>query len=297
MHTFYKDILERIDAPPSWFDDAGVPRYCGFTPKHLNNIHAREAVLADIACQQCGRLFRVGMAGRSADQGRGLCDEFRLGDLSYGDPPNVACCSGGPSMTSDMLRVVEYWSRENGVDWFRDPAFEGPLPLRCAAVDVVAEVMAAAGRGVASIRVDCTSPSHRYHVAGRTVAAMVARGRVLFVHPDRAGGHLLRGYVGQEEVGYAGQPRAATIVGFSQLPEISVDGVASVIILSGAPPGMAMRADVKKAHEEVWERARVWLAAAAPGRVVVELALAGRRRAIEAPGVIIDGWQTQPLPA
>jgi hypothetical protein len=33
MHNHYDDILDRIDEPPTWFDDYGVPRFCEFSPR------------------------------------------------------------------------------------------------------------------------------------------------------------------------------------------------------------------------------------------------------------------------
>ena len=46
MHQHYKDILDRIDEAPTWFDDYGVPRFGDFSPSRLGNIYAYEAALA-----------------------------------------------------------------------------------------------------------------------------------------------------------------------------------------------------------------------------------------------------------
>src|SRR6266853_4787652 len=115
MHQHYEDILQRIDASPVWFDEFGVPRYEEFSPKHLGNIYAAEAALAELSCQQCGRLFRVALTNVFARKGFALSDEIRLRRVHYGDPPNVRCCEAGPSMNSVMREVLEYWSRDDEV--------------------------------------------------------------------------------------------------------------------------------------------------------------------------------------
>jgi hypothetical protein len=69
MHQHYGDILKRIREPPQWFDDYGVPRFEEFSPQQLGNIYAREAALAEIACQECGRLFIVALTDRFSEPG------------------------------------------------------------------------------------------------------------------------------------------------------------------------------------------------------------------------------------
>ena len=61
MHQHYRDILDRIDEAPTWFDENGVPRFGDFLPGYLGNIYAREAALAEVACQACGRMFKVAL--------------------------------------------------------------------------------------------------------------------------------------------------------------------------------------------------------------------------------------------
>ena len=87
MRSYYKDILDRIDEEPSWFDDFGVPRYCSFSPQELSNIYATEAALAEISCQSCGHSFKVALTGAFANSAFSLGDEIRLHRVSYGDPP------------------------------------------------------------------------------------------------------------------------------------------------------------------------------------------------------------------
>ena len=129
MHRCYRDILDRIADPPSWFDDYGVPRYSQFSPTQLSNIFANEAALAEVSCQSCGRRFRVALTGAFADRGFSLGDEIRLHRVSYGDPPNVECCGPGLAMGSVMHEVLQYWFRNDEIDreWRRDPTLEGSV--------------------------------------------------------------------------------------------------------------------------------------------------------------------------
>ena len=123
MNNEYFDIRDRIAEPPKWWDEFAVPRYCDFGPRRAANIYAREAALVLIECQCCGRQFRVCMSGRSGE----IADEIRSGSLHYGDPPNVRCCPGGPSMNCIDLRVIEYWRRNKDLDWERDASLETAL--------------------------------------------------------------------------------------------------------------------------------------------------------------------------
>jgi hypothetical protein len=78
MHQHYKDILDRIDEAPTWFDDYGVPRFGDFSPSRLGNIYAYEAALAEVPCQQCGRMFKVVLTEAFTSKCSGLSDEIRL---------------------------------------------------------------------------------------------------------------------------------------------------------------------------------------------------------------------------
>ena len=55
MYPLYRDIRERLDEP-DWHDQNGVPRYGKFHPKMLG-IYDDWAVLFQVRCQSCGRLF------------------------------------------------------------------------------------------------------------------------------------------------------------------------------------------------------------------------------------------------
>lgn len=117
MNHHYRDIRDRLGAP-AWWDDAAVPRYCDFSPHETNDIYARQAVLMEIACQDCGTRFLVALTvGPLSDL---ITD---IDTLHYGDPPNAGCCPAGPTMNSVPVRVVEFWQRDS-IDWERRPELE-----------------------------------------------------------------------------------------------------------------------------------------------------------------------------
>lgn len=136
MHNSYRDITSRITEDPAWFDENGVPRYGVFTPNALPDIYADECALVEIACQDCRTRYRVAFSSskmsrvmtamrlgqdHSAIPNRPIADAIRCGAIDYGDPPNHGHDEGcaGPTMTSDAVRVLEYWSRN-------DPAYVDP---------------------------------------------------------------------------------------------------------------------------------------------------------------------------
>jgi hypothetical protein len=119
MNTEYDDIRSRIPEPPKWWDEFAVPRYDAFSPMLTANIYAREVALLLIACQACRTEFPVCMSA-----GRELADAIKAGSLHYGDPPNVRCCPAGPSTNCLDLRVLEYWRRDDRLNWQRDGALE-----------------------------------------------------------------------------------------------------------------------------------------------------------------------------
>jgi hypothetical protein len=131
MLHHYNDITSRIDSPPKWYDENGVPRYCDFAPDQTADIYVDEAALVEIGCQNCGREFLVAFSRKRADLGRlmrnqpyvTLAADIRANRVHYGDPPNAGCCPSGPTMNCDDRRVIEYWRRD-GFDWTRDPSLE-----------------------------------------------------------------------------------------------------------------------------------------------------------------------------
>jgi hypothetical protein len=130
MKHHYKDITEKL-GDPQWWDEVGVPRYCDFSPMATNDIYISEAVLLEIACQGCGRRFKVAM---SWDDLEGhikkippLAQSIDEGTIHYGDPPNYECCLAGPTMNSEPLRVLEYWRMSNLGEWERQTDYEREL--------------------------------------------------------------------------------------------------------------------------------------------------------------------------
>lgn len=129
MNLNYHDILSRISEPPQWFDEHAVPRFVAFSPDEAANIYANEVALAEIACQGCGRRFRVAFSISSMDRAMAggklpsLAERIQDRSLHYGDPPNIDCCPAGPTMNSEPKRVLEYWVRER-LDWVRKTTLE-----------------------------------------------------------------------------------------------------------------------------------------------------------------------------
>ncbi len=144
MNESYDDIRSRIAEPPTWWDEQAVPRYCPFEPRYLANIYADECVLLRISCQGCDHPFDVAMSSSKLDAARTarlrkedvteetlrsytLLASIERGDIHYGDPPNIGCCPGGPTMNCNDLRVLQFWRSEQG-DWQRLTDFERILP-------------------------------------------------------------------------------------------------------------------------------------------------------------------------
>lgn len=133
MFTSYRDITSKIADPPTWWDEWAVPRYCAFEPDHCSDIHAVEAMLVAIECQNCGhpylKAYTPGDWARGNRDGRWLRDDIRANSFEGGDPPNY-CCTGA-SMSAVPRRVAEYWGRQEPEfvegrwrRWKRDPTYE-----------------------------------------------------------------------------------------------------------------------------------------------------------------------------
>lgn len=142
MHRNYRDIISRIATPPLWFDEYAVPRYDKFTPRLCADIYAEEVGLLQIACQNCHTLFEVCMSSSAYDRitrkGATLAGAIGVGTVAYGDPPNVDCCPAGPTMSSDAVRVIEYWKRED-FEWVREHGME--IALQDEAESAYAELL------------------------------------------------------------------------------------------------------------------------------------------------------------
>lgn len=118
MHIHYKDILERIQEEPTWWDNNGCPRYGEFNPMLAPNVYAIEVLLLLISCQNCRKRFKVEMHFDMLDQFNLIKDPIvkvpTLKDcieakerIHYGDPPFHNCV--GDSMNCYDLKVLEFW--------------------------------------------------------------------------------------------------------------------------------------------------------------------------------------------
>jgi hypothetical protein len=126
MRPSYEDIIARA-GPPDWHDENGVPRYGQFKPHRVANLYAREVALLQIRCRGCDAGFRVAVSRPNASPvpNAPLSELIYSGRLSYGDPPNVECCSKGQFAGSITEQILEYW-RSSGArnGWVRDSGFE-----------------------------------------------------------------------------------------------------------------------------------------------------------------------------
>lgn len=150
MHHHYKDILEKIDEEPQWWDEEAVPRFCEFKPWESANIYADSVVLVLISCQNCDQEFKVCFSDtmmsayhrwRTAkwyetpekpvlEWGEEAAAKYSLkgrlqewGELHYGDPPNY-CCGVGATMNSIPHKVLEWWERsKDPKSWAVDQGF------------------------------------------------------------------------------------------------------------------------------------------------------------------------------
>lgn len=136
MNHHYRDITERIEGDPLWWDEVAVPRYCEFGPEHVAEIYATEAALVSVACQNCGRVFPVSFSWRSSDKYfydvPALSERIEAGHgLEYGDPPNYGCCPAGPTMNSEAIQVLQFWRRSLGTSyhWERVTDLEGKAAM------------------------------------------------------------------------------------------------------------------------------------------------------------------------
>lgn len=128
MNHDYQDIRSRILEQPKWYDEHAVPRYCEFEPNRAANIYAAEVALALIQCQRCEKQFRVCFSWALGDDvirgEQSVSSDVTNRSLHYGDPPNVHCCPAGPTMNSEMIRVLEFWRRAAFGKFARVPELE-----------------------------------------------------------------------------------------------------------------------------------------------------------------------------
>ena len=122
MKQRYSDITSRISTPPLWWNTNGVPRYEEFSHIMRSDAYADEVALLKIACQACAKEFNVEVSWERYSKRPSMSS--KPNDIWYGDPPNIGCCSIGPTMSSISLYVVQFWKR-NVEGWRRCPDFEG----------------------------------------------------------------------------------------------------------------------------------------------------------------------------
>lgn len=135
MWSNYASITSRIKDPILWWDERGIPCYDPFRPQDVCDIYANEVALVEIECQSCRRKFRVAMHLNALDITLGDCDtlewQVQQGCLFYGDPPrheyqDTGKRCAGETMSSDVLRVVEFWEKKS-MEWVRVPELERGL--------------------------------------------------------------------------------------------------------------------------------------------------------------------------
>ncbi len=128
MDPNYNDIRSRIAEEPTWFSRGGVPRYGAFEPGALG-VYDQYAILAEIQCQSCRVRIKIGLGyqrfgfywGKEEPvtwSMEGVAEAF-----AYGDPPRHGCPGAGETMSSDDLRIIEAWEREDS-EWVRRPEHE-----------------------------------------------------------------------------------------------------------------------------------------------------------------------------
>lgn len=148
MWPSYDDIITRIDEPPSYYTQQGVPRYGAFHPSAVT-VYANAVSLYQVRCQaeMCGQLFEISYAWPTLFERLSLREEHgglpndiedqaavnawhinihkdinphELVDL--GDPPyhfyNDATCTG-TTMSSITVALLEHWERGPLEAWSR----------------------------------------------------------------------------------------------------------------------------------------------------------------------------------
>ncbi len=132
MYQPYRDIRSRL-GKPLWHDWHGVPRYEPYRPG-MQNIYAKYEALMEIRCQTCGTAFLVGSCANSFDvfpceHGSSIVKAKMptlqdSGFVWYGDAPwhdderDGGGCSG-TTMTTDWVRIVEFWEDQGPAGWTR----------------------------------------------------------------------------------------------------------------------------------------------------------------------------------
>jgi hypothetical protein len=130
LNRSYEDLFALTTVEPTFFQKGGVPRWGTFEPGRSTDVYAVEAATMEISCQGCDARFHVLMERRSHGEPKTLAERILDGSIHYGDPPNVGCCPSGPSMNSEPVRILGYWSRSDW-QWKRDPSLEIEMRRFC----------------------------------------------------------------------------------------------------------------------------------------------------------------------
>lgn len=143
MHPDYRDIIGKLGTPIWYYNQSvSVPRYLRFHPD-LCGIYDEVAALVVIRCQCCHREFFVSVSYCQLDRcQRNEHGDFQFKDIvlptaedpgwfdAWGDPPRHGDkeCGAGDTMTSEMVRIAEFWIQERSnnwdTDWKRKPEYE-----------------------------------------------------------------------------------------------------------------------------------------------------------------------------
>ena len=129
MKPKYQDILDLASYPPTWYDQNGTPRYCEFLP-HI--VGGQEAVLLKIECASCRERFLVAMNWSDTMSEDDMypisyfIKNYRAAP-NYGDPPrhnHKGNRCAGETMTCDDIRIMEFWRRNDDLEWERVLGYE-----------------------------------------------------------------------------------------------------------------------------------------------------------------------------
>lgn len=130
MKPNYYDIIEKL-GEPLWWDEHGVPRYIEFHPELASDIGAKYVALLEVACQDCGKIFKVASSVdpfyyRLYEREIHFPSSKSAGSFDYSDPPlHFEKCVAGYCMGSIPVRILEFWVRENWrIGWVRKPEYE-----------------------------------------------------------------------------------------------------------------------------------------------------------------------------
>ena len=145
MHPDYQDITSKLGDPIWYYNQkAAIPRYLPFHPEWCG-VYDEVAALTVIRCQCCHREFFASVSYSQMDRcQRNAEGKFQFEDIIlptaddpgwfdvWGDPPRhgkmgLGSCAAGDTMTSEMVRIAEFWVREqvNGFpEWKRKPEYE-----------------------------------------------------------------------------------------------------------------------------------------------------------------------------